>query len=216
MSAAARDNRGHDNVVPINAAAADEWDPAQLHPETVAARWNTETQLLGALMWLPATEVQAILRYVQDDDFERPTTRWAIELIRALAAAGQDPNPVLIVRAAQKQQPNDETSFELRTRKIGGQGGRYHQLTMHVANAYTDVVGYGTTAWHYAAEVLDDSYRRAFRDHGIRMQHMAEAMADVEDLTDYATGYFRGNLRDIWTRRNQLIKHRTADSKDND
>ncbi|MGL5442546.1 MAG: hypothetical protein ACRDDJ_08765, partial [[Mycobacterium] stephanolepidis] len=115
----------------------------------------------------------------------------------------------MIAAAAKKQGPAGE-SFPGMPREwtVGGQGSRYHRLTLHVANAYTNVVGYGTTAWFHAGEVLDDSYRRAFLEHGIRMQQMAEAMADVEDLTDYATGYFRGNLRDIWTRRNQLIKHR--------
>lgn len=218
MSAAhARDNRGHNNVVPITAAAnstIDDWNPGQNLPddvvvETAAAQWSAEIQLLGALMYLPVTEVQAILGYVHDGDIYRPQIRHAIEIIRALAAAGQKPEPTLIVRTAQKQPPAADTLPGIgREWKITGQGSRYHSFVLLIANAYTNEIGNGTTAWYHAAEVLDDSYRRAFLEHGIRMQQMAEAMADVEDLTDYATGYFRGNLRDIWTRRNQLLKHR--------
>lgn len=216
----------HDNVVPITAATAasptvDDWNPDAPLPddvagEIVANRWNSETQLLGALLWLPAAEVQEILTYVHDNDIWSPQTRWAIEIVRSVTADGQDPNPTIIARKAEKQPPADyQAPYETRGWKIGGQGSRYHQLTLHIANAYTNVVGYGTTAWFHAGEVLDDSYRRAFLEHGIRMQQMAEAMADVEDLTDYATGYFRGNLRDIWTRRNQLIKHRQSNKENN-
>lgn len=222
-AAAARDHRGHDNVVPINAAAAagidDHLDAHNLSDEvtaeTAAERWNGEIQLLGALMYLPVAEVQAILEYVHDDDIWRPQIRHAIEIIRALATSGTKPEPTLIIRAAQTQAPADH-DFPGMTRQweVAGQGSRYHSFVVLIANAYTNEVGSGTTAWFHAGEVLDDSYRRAFLEHGIRMQHMAEAMADVEDLTDYATDYFRGNLRDIWTRRNQFIKHRQT-SKEN-
>lgn len=215
-AAAARDHR-RDNVVPINAAAAtnvDDYLDAQtlsddVIAETVAEKWSGEIQLLGALMYLPVAEVQAILEYVHDDDIWRPQIRHAIEIIRALATSGTKPEPTLIVRAAQKQAPADH-DFPGMTREwaMAGQGSRYHSFVVLIANAYTNEVGSGTTAWFHAGEVLDDSYRRAFLEHGIRMQHMAEAMADIEDLTDYATDYFRGDLRDIWTRRNQLIKHR--------
>lgn len=225
MSAAhAHDNRGHDNVVPITAAAnsaIDDWNPGHNLPddvivETAAAQWSAEIQLLGALMYLPVAEVQAILEYVHDDDIYRPQIRHAIEIIRALAGAGHKPEPTLIVRTAQKQPPAAEAFPGMaREWNLGGQGSRYHSLVLLIANAYTNEIGNGTTAWFHAGEVLDDSYRRAFLEHGIRMQQMAEAMVDVEDLTDYATGYFRGNLRDIWTRRNQLIKHRHTTKETN-
>lgn len=220
MSAAA----AHNNVVPITAAATsaiDNWNPGQDLPdevlvETAAEQWSGEIQLLGTLMYLPVAEVRAILEYVRDNDIYRPQIRHAIEIIRALVAAGQKPEPTIIVRTAQKQPPANH-AFPGMTREwnLGGQGSRYHSFVLLIANAYTNEIGNGTTAWFHAAEVLDDSYRRAFLEHGIRMQQMAEAMADVEDLTDYATGYFRGNLRDIWTRRNQLIKHRQTSKETN-
>lgn len=202
------------NVVPLKRvedADTDTWDPAELHPETAAQRFNPETQFVGALLWLTAEQARPILDLVQDRDIERPMTRWALELIRALVEAGQDPNPVLVIRAAEKQAPADYLAhYATRDWKPGGQGSRYHQLTLHIANVYDNAVGLSTGILAYAREVLDDSYRRAIRDHGIRMQQMADAMSDREDLTEYVTELMRGDLRDIWTRTANLDKLATA------
>jgi hypothetical protein len=192
------------NVVPIK-RAEDTWDPAERSPETIAQRWDPESQFIGALMWLTVDRARPILELVHDSDIERPLNRWAVELIRALVDAGENPNPVLIARAAIKQAPADYAApYETREWSAGGQGSRYHQLTLHIAAAYDHVVGYDAGVLSYAREVLDDSYRRAIRFHGIRMQQMAEAMSDREDLTEYVTELMRGDLRDIWMRTNKL------------
>ena len=142
---------------------------------------------------------------IHDADVAHPLNRWALELIRSLVEAGQDPNPVLVARAAMKQAPADyAASYETREWSPGSQGGRYHQLTLHLAAAYDHVVGYEAGVLSYAREVLDDSYRRAIRFHGTRMQQMADTMADREDLTEYITELMRGDLRDIWMRTTKL------------
>jgi hypothetical protein len=205
MSAAdAHDVAPASNVVPIK-CVEETWDPAEPNAETIAQRWNPESQFIGALMWLTADRARPILELVRDSDIERPLNRWAVELIRSLVDAGENPNPVLVVRAAMKQAPADYAApYETREWKPGGQGGRYHQLTLHLAAAYDHVVGYDAGVLSYAREVLDDSYRRAIRLHGARMQQMADAMCDREDLTDYVTQLMRGDLRDIWMRTNKL------------
>jgi hypothetical protein len=192
------------NVVPIK-RVEDTWDPAEPNVETIAQRWDPESQFIGALMWLTADRARPILELVRDSDIERPLNRWAVELIRSLVDAGENPNPVLVVRAAMKQAPADYAApYETREWNPGGHGGRYHQLTLHLAAAYDHVVGYDAGVVSYAREVLDDSYRRAIRFHGTRMQQMAETMADREDVTDYVTQLMRGDLRDIWIRTTKL------------
>jgi hypothetical protein len=192
------------NVVAVK-CVEEIWDPAESNAETIARRWNPESQFIGALMWLTTDRARPILDLVRDSDIERPLNRWAVELIRSLVDAGENPNPVLVVRAAMKQGPADyAASYETREWSPGGQGGRYHQLTLHLAAVYDHVVGYDAGILCYAREVLDDSYRRAIRFHGTRMQQMAETMADREDLTDYVTQLMRGDLRDIWMRTTKL------------
>ena len=198
------DSAAPGNVVPIK-RVEDAWDPSELHPDTVAQRFNPEAQFVGALLWLAADRARPILGLVQDRDIEHPLTRWALELIRTLVDAGQDPNPVLVIRTAEKQPAADYAAYyETREWTPGGQGSRYHQLTLHIADAYDHVIGYDTAVLTYAREVLDDAYRRAIRVHGIRMQQMAEAMSDREDLTEYITELMRGDLRDIWLRTTRL------------
>lgn len=193
-----------DNVVPIN-RAEDSWDPAEHTVATIARRWDPESQFVGALMWLTADRAGPILKVVHDSDIDGPLNRWAVELIRALVDAGENPNPVLVVRAAMKNAPGGYLApYEAREWNPGGHGGLYHQLTLHLASVYDHVVAYDAGVLSYAREVLDDSYRRAIRCHGVRMQQMADTIADREDLTDYVTQLMRGDLRDIWMRTNRL------------
>jgi hypothetical protein len=210
MSAAHAHAHAHDDDGPADNVVAmkradDAWDCATPSAESVAQRWDPESQLIGALMWLSAERARAILDVIRDDDIDAPLNRWAIELIRSLVDAGEDPNPVLVTRAAMKQAPADDAApYQTREWNPGGHGGRYHQLTLHVAAAYDHVVAYDAGVLSYAREVLDDSYRRAIRFHGVRMQQMADTMADREDLTDYVTQLMRGDLRDIWRRTTKL------------
>ena len=51
-------------------------------------------------------------------------------------------------------------------------------------------------AGYYAREVLDEAYRRAFRDNGIRMQQLGESGADRELITDQFAA-IRDELADL-------------------
>jgi len=78
---------------PLRVVANRERPPAdgeRWRGETVAVQWEPESQLVGALMWLPAARV-------------RPMTRWVYEIIRKLVADGRDPDPVAVLARAGHQ-----------------------------------------------------------------------------------------------------------------
>jgi hypothetical protein len=54
----------------------DDSESADWRAETIATQWEPENQLLGALMWLPAKRVGAILEVVPDSAIWRPMNRW--------------------------------------------------------------------------------------------------------------------------------------------
>lgn len=140
--------------------------------QTVIRQWAPEHQLIGALMHLPASQARPILQTVPDTAIWSPMSRWAYELIRGLVDAGRDPDPVLVLRAGKAQpaadalRPNQPVT-----------PGRYHELAVYLANAYTQVVD-PRGARHYAQEVLDDAYRRAVHEYGIRLAQMAKNGAE--------------------------------------
>ena len=67
------------------------------------------------------------------------------------------------------------------------------------SDAYSQAVAPRDCAHRYAREVLDEAYRRAFRTGGQRMQDLAEAGADRDDLTTQFTA-IRDELADLWKR----------------
>ena len=79
-------------------------DVADWRAETIATQWEPESQLVGALMWLPAACVRRILELVPDTAIWRPMNRWAYELIRSLVDDARDPDPVTVL-ARGKTQP---------------------------------------------------------------------------------------------------------------
>jgi hypothetical protein len=69
---------------------------------------------------------------------------------------------------------------------------------MFLADLYTHTVAPAATAG-YARDVLDQAYRRAFGEHGIRMQQLAASGADRSELTaQFAT--IRDELAELWRR----------------
>ena len=73
-----------------------------------------------------------------------------------------------------------------------------HWLALHLADLYTHTVSAAAAANH-ARDVLDEAYRRAVREHGIRMQQMADSGADRADLTTHI-GTARDDLAELWRR----------------
>lgn len=191
-------NTGDQTAVPSSDEPANEHAIAA---ESVQRRWNPETQFVGALMWLTAAQAKPILDLVLDSDMEDPLNAWAVEIIRNLVSGAEDPNPALVIRAA----TNPSSDSQWNPADTAPAGSRYHRFTLHVFTAYEHALpGASTAILSYAREVLDDSFRRAFRVNGTRMIGLADAMADREDLTDFATQLLRGELASIWRRTEQL------------
>jgi hypothetical protein len=134
-------------------------------------------------MYLSADNARPILELVPDTAIWRPTTRRAIEVIRALVAEGRDPDPVVVLRTAETRQPTEEFTNRPPINELADltRSNRHHQLALYLAEAYTQVVD-PCHARAYASEVLADAYRRAFRFHGIRMQQLAEIAAKRHHL----------------------------------
>ena len=198
------DTTADDTEWSINDPAATT-DPAIEQPEpwateTVLDQWAPEHQLIGALMWLTADQARPILELVPDTAIWQPLRQWTYEIIRALVEDGRDPNPVVVLAAARQR------SWSLA--QHGGQPPtpyRHHRLAVYLAAAYTPVLSPTAAAGDYAREVLDEAYRRAFRDNGIRMQHLGESSAERELLTDQFAA-IRDELADLWRRTEAAAK----------
>jgi hypothetical protein len=67
------------------------------------------------------------------------------------------------------------------------------------------VISPAAAAGDYAREVLEEAYRHAFRDNGIRMQHLGESSAERELLTDQFAA-IRDELADLWRRTEAAAK----------
>ena len=169
--------------------------------QSVIDQWTPEHQLIGALMWLTAEQARPILELVPDTAIWRPMTQWAYEIIRAVVADGRDPNPVLVLSTA-GQRP---WSLEVASETTPPTPARHHQLALHLASAYTQVLSPAAAAGDYAREVLDEAYRRAIRDNGIRMQQLADCGAERGDLTDQFA-QIRDELADLWRRAEAAAK----------
>lgn len=155
--------------------------------------WNPEHQLVGSLMWLPSDTVRRIAAVVPAAAIERPTTRWAYELITALAENGQKPDPVVVLATA-KHQPCSIAADP----SLPPTAHRHHQLSVYLARAYTETVC-ADNAGSYAREVLEDAYRRTFIAAGQRMQAIGESDSDRAELTEHFARV-REELLDWWRR----------------
>jgi len=161
--------------------------------QTVITQWDPEHQLVGALMHLPARKAEPILGLVPDTAIGRPLARWVYEVIRTLVEEGRDPDPVQVLCTAKHRPAVGALHPEQPVT-----AARHRAFAVYLADAYTQTVS-PTAAQAYAREVLDGAYRRAFGEHGIRMQQMAESGASRADLTDQFT-LIRDELAHLWRR----------------
>ena len=167
---------------------SDEW-----RGHAIAARWEPENQLIGALLWMPYTRARAFLDLIPDTAIWRPMNRWVYEIIRRSTDARRDPDPVTVLAYARQHAATE--ALEPGRPPTAGQ---HHRLALHLADLYTHTVSADVAA-NYARDVLDEAYRRAVREHGIRLQQMADSGADRIDLTDQFTAV-RDDLADLWRR----------------
>jgi replicative DNA helicase len=184
---------------PLQVVPDDQVDDADIDPtdewrgESIATQWDPENQLIGALMWMRSTRARTFLELIPDAAIWRPMNRWAYEIIRHLVDAGRDPDPVTVLAHA-GQHPATQALHP----DQAPTPGQHHRLAMYLADLYTHTVSAAVAA-NYAREVLDEAYRRAFSEHGMRMQQMADSRADRNDLTaHFATA--RDDLADLWRR----------------
>ena len=170
----------------------DVYDAIAEHLETQAAAvFDPENNLVAALLNLDATQAAAVLDYVQDDDLQAHMPRVTIGLIRQLAAAGSDPTPQAVAARA-------------RGHLAATPRPSHHAVIMYLANIYTTRLP--LTAWADAAQVVEDSYRRSFAEHGARMEQMADAYASITDL-EQVTGDAVRLWRNMRQRLAQLRAH---------
>lgn len=164
--------------------------------------WEPEDQFVGALLHMNprrSAERSALIELVPATAITRPITRWTYELICTLIRQDINPDPTLVLAAARRQPPAGDTktppdliTTALRPNIIG-ELGRY-LADIYTASHPTD------NARQYAAEILDDAFRRAAGEWGARLQHLADAHADRQDITTVITDIMRGELRDLWQR----------------
>ncbi|ATQ40896.2 MULTISPECIES: helicase DnaB [Mycobacterium] len=164
-----------------------------------AHMWEPEDQFIGAVLHLKGPAARELVELVPTTAIEQPIARWAYELITTLVQAGGNPDPTLILAAARRQPPawgaaaiDELTVTTLRPNIIGDLGN-------YLANTLTRVHN-PAGAREYARALLDDAFRRATAAWGARLQQMATAYADREDLTTVITEGMRGELRDLWQR----------------
>jgi hypothetical protein len=188
----------------LTAEASANGDPAAAESEpweatAVLNQWAPEHQLIGAMMWLTADRARPILELVPDTAIWQPMRQWVYETIRALVADGRDPHPVVVLAAARQRSWSQSGGADQPPTAV-----RHHRLAVYLAAAYTQVLSPLAAAGDYAREVLDEAYRRAFRDNGIRMQQLAEC-AERELITERFAA-IRDELADLWRRAETAAK----------
>lgn len=173
----------------------DDWsDPSSVE------QWTAENQFVGALMWLPASRVRQLLDLVPATAVFHPQARWAYELIRASVDDNRDPRPEAIFKAGRTQASSEAL-------KPGQPPSPTAQrsLALYLFEAYRAAIAPTVTVDTYAAEVLEDAYRRAFALCGIRMQQLAESGAARTDLTEQFIA-IRDELADLRRRADKAAK----------
>ena len=151
-------------------------------------------------MWLTADQARPILELVPDTAIWQPMRQWTYEIIRALVDDGRDPNPVVVLAAARQRSWSQGQHADQPPTPY-----RHHRLAVYLAAAYTQVLSPSAAAGDYAREVLDEAYRRAFRDNGIRMQHLGGCGAERELITEQFAA-IRDELADLWRRTEAAAK----------
>ncbi|MGY1969002.1 hypothetical protein ACW9HH_32610 [Nocardia gipuzkoensis] len=156
--------------------------------------FHPENNLIGALMYHPADKVAQLLDYIDDDDIERVLPRAALTIIRQLARRGLDPDPMAVAAALRDPQraptgPYDPDDIP----------DRYKRLLRYIHTVYANGLNVGPRS--AARQVVEDAYRRAFRDTGIGLTQRADAYVDIQDLE-----HFTAAALDEWRR----FHHRLA------
>ncbi len=140
-------------------------------PGTIGCQ-EAERAFLGCLLRLPRTEVLRLAERIDVEDLVDPANRVLLGAAVAVAVAGQDPDPALVV-------------LELRRR------GLERSLTSHAgAGQYAlevfTAAGVPAAADAYLRGVLEHSYRRRVQEVGERLQQIADghSLDDLHELVE--------------------------------
>jgi hypothetical protein len=76
--------------------------------------------------------------------------------------------------------------------------GQHHRLAVCLSDLYTNTVNHHAAPDH-ARDTLDEAYRRAFREQGIRTQQVSETTSSRAELTEQFV-IIRDQLVDLWQR----------------
>lgn len=175
------------------------------HAET---GWQPEEQFIGALLHLGAPAAAELVELVPTTAIRHPIARWAYELIGTLTAATTRPEPIAILALARRQPPASEHTVMAGLVVTALRPSIHADLGHFLANALTRVID-PRDARSYARELLDEEFRRAAAQWGARLQQMAQACADRQDLTAAITEGMRGELRDLWRRAERASRPQT-------
>lgn len=168
--------------------------------------WEPEDQFVGALLHMSGrhrAEREALIDLVPATAIVRPVTRWAYELISALSRQGIDPDPTLVLTTARRQPPSAEADVHPALTTTALRPNVFAELGRYLAEIYTASFA-AANPRQYAQEILDDAFRRAAGAWGARLQHLADAYADRQDITTAITDLMRGELRELWLRAEQV------------
>lgn len=174
-------------------------------PEDFPFMWEPEDQLIGALLHLRAAAAAHIIALVPATAIAHPVARWAYELITTLVQSGDDPDPTVVLTTARRQLPACDTDIVAELTTTALRPNVYGDLGTYLANAYTNTHNIAQ-AREYARAVLDDHFRRTAGAWGARLQALADAYADREEITAAITDLMRGELRDLWQRAERATK----------
>ncbi len=140
-------------------------------PGTIGCQ-EAERAFLGCLLRLPRTEVLRLAERIDVEDLVDPANRVLLGAAVAVAVAGQDPDPTLVV-------------LELRRR------GLERSLTSHAgAGQYAlevfTAAGVPAAVNAYLRGVLEHSYRRRVQEVGERLQQVADghSLDDLHELVE--------------------------------
>jgi replicative DNA helicase len=171
---------------PIDAAAARRDAGGGMAIDTIGCE-QAEAAFLSCLLHLPHPEVARHLEHIAAEDLVDPRHRLVLLAIERLVAAGQRPDPVLVL--GELRRTGDDTSFLAGT-NAGG-------VLADLAAAAPVVASCG----HYLGVVLEHAWRRRVEAAGVRLQQAAGRVA-FDDLAQTVIDELQHAVDDL--RRRQL------------
>ena len=152
---------------------------------------DPERQFLGCVMQLALAAARRLLAGMRSDDFDSPIAAHVLQLAIEVTATDRPPTPVVLMDHAR------ETAAM--PRRSGG-ANRLRALGLWLVDTYSDgpilpPAYYG--AW-LKSLVLKNAYRRAVREHALRLAQAVEQDAATERLRDLLDDTDR--LEDLWRR----------------